>query len=220
MLVVIHGVAPPFVVGIVEIYVGIEIDHARILLVPTIFTPHVDVILPHLGPLPEIGFLLVGVVVQSGGFNKEAVGEHLHVVLETADAGLGVVGTAVALDNLALRGAHRPAEREFGRTVFGIVVEVSGAEGILVLVVDLNHLAAESGQVVVGVINHVVAGHHRLVLDKLDVAVGLDLVQADIPDGGVAKHVGAIVEKGRRAADLAVFPLAGTLEDPGILCTE
>ena len=220
MLVIEHRVAPTLIVGIVEIYIGVKVNNPGILLIPSVFSPHVDVVLPHLGLLAKVSLLLVGVVVQAGCLYKEAVSEHLHVILKAADAGLGVISPAVAFDNLTLIGTHSPSKGEFSRTVFGVIVKITGAQCILVLVVNLNHFAAETGKVIVGIINNIVALDHGLVLYQLDVVVGLDLIHTHVPDSRIAEHICPVVKESGRTANLTILPLARALENTCILRTQ
>ena len=220
VLPVVERVAPTLIVGVAHIDIGIEIDHAAVLGIPAVLAAEVDVTLPHLGLLAKVCLVFVGVVVQAVGLDEEAVGEHLHVVLEAADSGFAIVGAAVALYDFAFGGAHSSAKGEFCGTVFCIIVQITGAEGILVLVVNLHQVAAEAGQIVIGIIDHVVALEHGFFLHQLHVLVGLHLVETNVPDGRIAEHISAVVQESGGTLDLAVLAMAGALEHPGIFCIQ
>ena len=120
------------------------------------------------------------------------------------DLGLGVVGAVVALDQLAVLVAHRAAVLEDGDGVLGVVVQVAGAQGVAVLVLELDHGAPELGQVIVDEVVQLLAGQHRLVLQDADVAEGLDDMDVHVPVGRVADQVRLVVEEARRSDDLPV----------------
>ena len=163
------------------------------------------VVLPGVGAVAEIGRILIRAVHEARCLHEHRVGVHVDVVHEGEFLLLGLVGAVAAFDYLAVLVTHGSAALEDGDGVLGVVVEVAGAEDVLVLVLQLDHRPAELSHILVDDIVGRLAGEGRLVLDQLDVSVGLDDTGVGVPERGVAEEVGVVVEKTGGADDLPVM---------------
>ena len=92
----------------------------------------------------------------------------------------------IALDDLAVLVAQGTAVPEHGHTVLGVIVQVSGTQGVPVLVPKLDQRASELSEVLVDEIVEALAAEHCVVLNDLDVAECVYNILVDIPQGGVA----------------------------------
>ena len=172
-------------------------------VVPAVVGRQHIVVLPHVGGIAEIGGIQVGAVLQAGSLDERGIGIHVHRVVEDEEIGLGVVGTVIALDDLAVLVAHGTAVLEHGHGVLGIVVQVAGAQGVVVLVFQLHQGAPELGQVFIYHILKRFALETGAVLDNLHMPHGVDDVGGHVPEGGVAEQVGVVVEELRGPSHLA-----------------
>ena len=190
-----------------------------VAVVPAVVGAEHLVVLPHIGIVAEIGGGKVASVLQTGGFHERGVQVHVHLVVENEEFGLGVVGAVQALDDLPVFVPHGRPVLENGHGVLGVVVQVAGAQGVLVAVFQLNQAAPELGHIVV---HHVLQGFTaqlRLVLDDAHVADGVDDVGIDIPKGGVAQQVGVVVQEASRADHFPVV-LSVLFDELGALGAE
>ena len=156
---------------------------------------HISVF-PEIYRLLEDGHGLGGPIIQGFGLYEDGVREHVHLVAEAEKAGLGIVGAVDAFYHLPVLVAHGSAILEVGHRIAGIVVQIAGAEGILVLVHKLHHAPAELHQGLVDEVLQVVAGEDGFILNHLHVALGDDLAFLDIPLGRIAYKIGPVMKEG------------------------
>ena len=176
-----------------------EKEELLVAVIPAVIGREHLVVLPHIGTKAKVGGGKVTPVFQAGGLNKGGVQVHVHLVVEYEELGLGVVRAVLAFDYLAVFVPHGRAALENGHRVLGIVVKVSGTEGVLVLVFQLDKVSAEAGHVVVHHILQRGAGEFGAVLDYAHMSDGVDNIGIDVPEGGVAEKVSVVVEELGRA---------------------
>ena len=198
-----EAVGPGFLVRGHQMDAPAEEEQFPSAVVPAVVRREHVVALPHVGPVAEIGRVEVRAVFQAGGLDEDGVGEHVHLVVEDEQAGLGVIGAELALDDLAVLVPHRRPVLENGDGILGVVVQVAGPQGVLVLVFQLDQRSAELGHVLVHDILEGLAGQLGPVLDDADVADGVADVRVDVPEGRVAEQVGVVVEEAGGAHHLA-----------------
>ena len=200
--VVVERIGPCFLVLREQVHVPSEEEQFLVPVVPAVVGGEHVVVLPHVGPIAEIGRIQVAAVFQAGGLHEGGVHVHVHLVVEHEQPGLGVVGTVQTLDDLPVLVPHGRAVLEDGDGVLGIIVQVPRAEGILVLVLELDDAAAELRQVVVHHVLERARSQPGPVLDDLDMPHGVDDVRRDVPQGRIAEEVGIVVQEAGRAHDL------------------
>ena len=203
-LVILEGVAPGLLVPGHHVDILHEGEYLLCMLVPSRLCGEHVVIPPGVGIRAENGYLGACVVVKRIGLDEHRIGVHVDIAQEAELPDLGIVGTLVALDDLAILVPHRRTELEGGETVLCVVVQVMGPEGVLVLVLQLHQGTAELGKVVIDEIVQFVAAQYGPVLDDLDMAVAADYILVDVPDGRVAQELGRIVFEAGIAQRLAV----------------
>ena len=159
--------------------------------------------LPGVGPKPEIGRVLIRMVLQARSLYEHRIGEHIDVVHEREGLQLGIILPEPGLDDLAVLVPHRRPVLEDGDTVPGIVIQILRTEDILVLVLQLDQRPAELREVFIDYILKRLALQGSPVLDYLDMAVCENDIGLDIPEGRVAEEVGIVVEELRRSYDLS-----------------
>ena len=185
-------------------HVAAEEEEFPAAVVPAVVGAQHLIVLPHICGEAEVGGGKVAAVLQARGFHKGGIQVHVHLVVEHEQVGLGVVGAVDALDDLPVLVAHGAAVLEDGDGILGVVVQVAGAEGIVVFVFQLHQGAPEAGHVVV---HHVLQGFTaqlRLVLNNAHVAHRVDNVGIDVPQGGVAQQVSIVVQETGGADHLTV----------------
>ena len=155
------------------------------------------VVPPCVGAGSESGYVRACVVVQIISLHEYRVSVHVDVVRETERLELGIVMAVIALDDLAVFAAHRGAAAEQSHAVLGVVVEVAGAQDVFLFVAELDYPAPELSQVPVDEVVKRLTGKQGLALDELDIALAVDGLGVDVPQGGVADEQGAVVLKGR-----------------------
>ena len=201
---VIQGIGPGLVVLGQEVDVAVEEDQLLVAVIPAVVGGKHVVVLPGVGGIAEIGRVDVGVVFEAGGLDEEGVREHVHVVHELEGLGLGIIGTEAALDDLAVLVPHRGAVLEDGDAVLRIVVEVVGAEDVLILVLQLDNPAAELRKVLIDNIFQGRTAEFGPVLDDLDMPFGENDVGRHVPEGGIAEEVRVVVQETGGTYHLAV----------------
>ena len=216
---VVQGIRPGFLVFREQVDVFAEHEQLPAAVVPAVVGAEHLVVLPHVGGVAEVGGGKVAAVFQAGGFHERGVHVHVHLVVEHEQVCLGVVGAVEALDYLSVLVTHGRAILENGYGVLGVVVQVAGAQRVVLLVFQLHQRAAELGHVLVHDILQGFAGEPCLVLDNAHVSHGIDDVGAHVPKGRVAEEVGLVVEKLGGAHHLAVV-LAVLLQQLGALGTD
>ena len=165
-------------------------------LVPAAVGGEHIVVLPEIYPLRETGPAGARFVVDAAAADEDGIREHIHVVAEFEQAALGIIGAVGALDDLPVLVFHRTAAGEEGQGIPGIVVEIVGAEGVVVLVLELHQRSAGLDEVVVDDVVHLVGGEYGPLLHDAHVAPGVDDAGIHVPEGGVADEVGVVVEEG------------------------
>ena len=205
---VVQRVGPGFLVLREQVHVPPEEEQLVLAVIPAVVGGEHVVVLPHVRPVAEVRGVEVAAVLQAGSLHEGGVHVHVHLVIEDEQAGLRVVRAVQALDDLPVLVPHGRAVLEDGDGVLGVVVQVTGAQGVLVLVLQLDEAAAELREVVV---HHVLQGagaQAGAVLDDLDVADGVDDVRRHVPQGRVAQEIGVVVQEAGRARHLAeAFPV-------------
>ena len=195
--------------------VGKEEQFPRPVVPAGVGRKHV-VFFPGIGPAAEGGETPVGIVGQAGRLDEDRVGEHVDIVRESEQLDLRVIGTRLALNDLAILVLHGATALEHGDAVPGVVIQVTGAEHVVVLVFQLDECPAEFSQVPVDIISKVVTRQDGLVLEDLDMANGLDQLLVNPPVSGVADQIGIVVQETGRAGDPPVIH-AVPLDQHGIL---
>ena len=178
-------------------HVHLPAEEVQLLLAvvpPVVGTEHL-VVLPHVRPVAEVGGGKVAAVLQTGRLHEGGVHVHIHLVVEHEQMGLGVVGAVQTFDNLSVLVPHGGAVLENGHGVAGVVIQVTGAQDVVVLVLQLDQVAAETGHIFVYHILQGFTGEGGLVLDNTNVPRGVDDVGTHVPQGGIAKEVGVVVEE-------------------------
>ena len=200
---IVEGVAPDFLVFREGMHLAAEEEQLAGAVVPAVVGAQHLLVLPHVRAVAKIGGGKVAAVFQAGSLDEGGVQVHVHLVVEHEEVGLGVIGSVEAFDNLAVLVPHGAAAGENGHGVLGVVVQVTGAEGVVVRVFQLHQVSAELGHVVV---HHVLQGVGRqlgVLLDNLHMAGGVDNVGLDIPEGRVAEEIGVVVQEFGGAHHLA-----------------
>ena len=154
------------------------------------------VILPEIYLLREYGAALPRLIVDKVALDEDGVGEHVHVVPELEEALLGVVGAVRTLDYLPVLILHGRPAREECEGVLGVVVQEVGAEGVVVLILQLHQRTASLNQVVVNDIVHLVGGEDGAFLHHPHVPPGIDHSRIHVPEGSVADEICIVVEEG------------------------
>ena len=185
-------------------------------VVPAVVGAEHFVLLPHIRSKAEVGGGKVTPVLQAGGFHEGGVHIHVHLVVEHKQAGLGIIGAVQALYHLPVLVPHGCTVLEHGHGVLGVVVQVAGAQGVLLLVFQLHQVTAELGHVLVHHVLQGFTGKLGLVLDDTHVPHGVYDVGAHVPQGGVAKQIGIVMEELGRAHHFAEF-LAVLFDELGAL---
>ena len=180
-----------------------EEEKLRLAVVPAVVGAQHIIVLPHVGPEAEVGGGDVGAVLQARGFDERGVHVHVHLVVENEEVLLGIVGSEKALDHLSVLVPHGRTVLENRHGILGVVIQVAGAEGIVVAVLELHQVSAEAGHVFVHHILQRGAGELGAVLDDAHVAHRVDDVGVDVPQGRVAEEVSVVVEEFGRAQHLA-----------------
>ena len=139
------------------------------------------VVFPEVDVGVESGFFEVGAVVQRFGLDEDGVSEHIDLVGECEETGLGVVGAVDALDNLAVFVFHSGSAGKDCNTVLGVVVEVAGTQDVVFFVYQLDYAAPEFCEVLVHEVVESLAGEHGSFLHQLDVADCIDDVVGYAP---------------------------------------
>ena len=180
---------------------------------PGVGAQHV-LILPCNRAEAESGEIGIGVIFKLLSLHENRVRVHVDSTGESEGADLGVVGAVLAFDDLSVLVLHRSTAPECRHTVLGVVVEVSGAESILLLVLKLDQGTAELGQILIDEIIELVAAQNGLVLDDADIAECLYEIGVDIPDCSIAdQESGIVVEAGiSKSLPVAVARLLDLLE--------
>ena len=155
------------------------------------------VVLPEIYPFREDGAAVLRLVVDAAAADEDGVGEHVHVGLELEIPQLGIVGTVRTLDDLPVLVFHRSAAGEVCQGVPGVIVEIVGAEGVVVFVFQLHQSTAGLDEIVVDHVVHLVRGEDGALLHHADVAPGVDYLGIHVPEGRIADKVGVVVEEGR-----------------------
>ena len=140
--------------------------------------------------------------------HENGIHVHIHAADELERLDLGIVCSVRAFYDLPVLVPHRGSVLEYGHGVLGIVVQVSGPERVVVLVLQLHHASAELRPVLVHEVIQFVTAKDGLVLEDLYVAVRIDQGCVHVPDGGVAYKVCVIVKESGGAEDFAdLLPL-------------
>ena len=184
--VIYQGVSPCLLVLGKNMHVPEERELFQSPLVKTGLRRKHVVVPPCVGAGSESGYVRACVVVQIISLHKYRVSVHVDVVRETERLELGIVMAVIALDDLAVLVAQGTAVPEHGHTVLGVIVQVSGTQGVPVLVPKLDQRASELSEVLVDEIVEALAAEHCVVLNDLDVAESVYNILVDIPQGGVA----------------------------------
>ena len=180
-----------------------EEEQFLVTVVPPVVGGEHVVVLPHVRPVAEVCGVDVATVLQARCLHEGGVHIHVHLVVEDEQAGLRVIRTVQAFDNLPVLVAHGRAVLEDGDGVLGVVVQVAGAEGVFVLVFQLYESAAELREVVVHHVLQRAGTQPGAVLDDLDMADGVDDVRRHVPQGGIAQEVGVVVQETGGTCDFA-----------------
>ena len=93
--------------------------------------------------------------------------------------------------------------------VLCVIVQISGPERIMILVLQLNQCTSELCEVIIYDISKLLAGEYCLFLKDADISPCFDNPGLYIPEGCVTKEISVIVKKSRRSHHLSV---AGTLD--------
>ena len=201
----IEGVGPDFLVlGHAMDPVPEEEQFARPVIPAGVRRKHV-VFFPGIGRDAERGETAVRVIGQAARLDEDRVREHVDLVREREQLDLGVVRAGLALDNLPVLVLHGAAVLEDGHAVAGVVVQETGTEHVMVLVLQLHERTPELREVAVDEIRQVVAGQDRLLLEDPDIADGFDLLPVHVPVGRVADQVGVVMQETGRARDFPVI---------------
>ena len=206
--VVVERVAPGLLVlaGCVDLVR--EEEGLALAVVPAAAGGKHVVVLPEVYVGVEGGSFEVRAVLQGRGLDEHGIRVHVHVALEGEQAGLGVVGAVLAFDDLAFFVLHRRSLGEHGHTVFGVVVQVAGAEGVVFLVHQLDHASAEFCEVAVHEVIQGLAGQDCSFLHQPYVALRIDYIVSNPPKGCVANQICVVVKEGgvhRLAEGFVVF---------------
>ena len=203
-LVVLERVGPCLLVLGHDMDLPVEEEHlVRTVVPPGACRKHAAAP-PDIGTRTEDGDVGLGVELQVVGLDEHRIGVHVDVSDEAEGRGLRIVGSEVALDDLAVLVAEGSPVAEDGDAVLGVVVQVLRPQGVLVLVLELHDAAPELCKVVIDEIVQLVTGQDCPVLDDADVSYGLDDVGVDIPQGSVAEQLGRVVLETGIAAGLPV----------------
>ena len=159
---------------------------------------------PDIDPVVEFGQALVAVIGQVLGLDEDRIRKHVDVAVKVENLGFGIVGPVPAFDQLAVFVAHRAPALEDGDGVFGVVIQIAGAQGVEIFVLQLDHGAPELGQVVVDVVVQFLAAEYGFVLKDADMAESLYDVDVHVPIGRVTDQIGLVVKESRRTDDFAV----------------
>ena len=165
-------------------------------LVPSAVGRKHVVVLPEIYLLREHRAAISGFIVDAVAFDEDGVREHVHIVLELEESLLGIVGAVRTLDYLPVLVLHGRPAREECEGVLGIVVQEVGAEGVVVLVLQLHQCSARLDEVFVDDVVHLVGGEDGALLHHPHVAPGIDNPGIHVPEGRVADEVGVVVEEG------------------------
>ena len=178
-------------------YVPVEEEGFLQALVPAPVRRQHVVVLPEIYLLGEGRLAGTGFVVDAAAADEDGIREHVHVVPELEQAPLGIVGTVDTLDDLPVLVFHGGATGKEGQGVFGVIVEIMGAEGVAVLVFKLHEGSAGLDQIVVDHVIHLVGREDGALLHDAHVAPGVDYAGIHIPEGRIADEVGVVVKEGR-----------------------
>ncbi len=199
----VQRVAPALLCVVHHVHVVPEEEHLPVTVVPPGLRREHALVLPRVGGPPESGQADVGFVLEVGCLHEDGVREHVHVIRECEELDLGVIGSLDALDELPVLVPHGSTVVEDGHAVLRVVVEVGCSQNVVVGVLQLHQDAAELGQVIVDVVDHLVARQDGPLLDDAHIAHRVDHLRVDVPQRGVAEHVGVVVHEFRRSDDLA-----------------
>ena len=204
LLVVVQLVGPGIVALVEQEHVVGELHHPGRAVVPARIGPQEALVAPDIGVPPEMGPFLVVEIPQILRLDLERVHVELHASLESKEPLLRIVRAVAALDHVAVLVLERAPELEPGHAVLGVVGQALGAQRVAVLVEEFHQRTAEQGPVLIDPVEHLLALEHRLVLDELHVAIGLDEAAVHVPGRGVAQQVGVVVEETGMALHQAV----------------
>ena len=148
----------------------------------------------HIIPSPGIGsgsehsHRSLSVVVKGIRLDEHRIGVHVDIFVKPEKLDLGVVTTHVTLDYLAILVPERATIPENGHTIFCVVVQVGGPEGILLLILKLDQRSAELSQAAADVIIEFVTRQGSVILKNAHMTDGLDNLPVNIPVGSVAEQ--------------------------------
>ena len=185
-------------------------EHVELLLavVPAVVGAKHFVILPHVRSIAEPGCGKVTAVLQAGCLDERGVHVHVHLVIEHKQLCLGVIGAVKALNYLTVLVTHGAAVLENSHGVLGVVIQVFGAERVLILVYQLHKVSAETRKVLVHNILQGVAGKGGAVLDNAHVPHCVNDIGVNVPICGVAEEISIVMEELCRPRHLSVtFPV-------------
>ena len=200
----IKCVAPAFLVLGHHMDLVSEEEHLSASVIPaSVGRKHV-LVLPHVCCRTECCEIEVRLINERPRLHEDGIGEHVHVIGECEGLYLGIICSVAAFDYLTVLVTHCTAFLEHGDRVFGIIVQMSGPQCIMILVSKLDNGTSEFGEVHIDEISKLVTGKDSLLLENANIAPCLDDLGLDIPQSRVAEQICAVMEKSCRTYDLSV----------------
>ena len=200
----IQGVAPRFLGIGHQMHLPAEKEKFAAAVIPPVLGRKHVVLFPGIGPGPESGQGRFRLVFQGIGLDEDGVSEHIDVSREIECLYFRIIRTRLTFYDLSVLVPHGTSAEKDGDTVFRIVIQELGAQSIPVLVLKLDHVSAELGQVGIDVVFHLLAVQLGLVLDDLHVPDGIYHSGIHIPECGVAEKIGVVVKESGRTHYLPV----------------
>ena len=204
VLVVIDFIGPGVIIRVEHEHVVVVVKDLVLAVIPAAVGPQETLVPPGVGVLSEVGFLLFGEIAERLGLDLDRVHIDFHALFEGEESFLAVIGPSAALDDIAVLVLECAAVLEDGHAVLGVVYQFRGAQRVAVLVEEFHQRAAELRLAVIDPVEHLLALEHRVVLDDLHVAVGLDELGVHVPGSGVTQQIGVVVQEAGVPLDQAV----------------
>ena len=200
----IQGIAPCFLRIGHKMHLSGEKEKLAPAVVPSLLRRKHIVLFPGIGPGPEGGQGHLGLISEGIGLDEDGIGEHIDIRREIEGLDLRIICSRLAFDDLPVLVAHRAASEKDGHTVFRVVIQEFGSQGIVVLVLKLDHIAPELGQVGIDVVFHLFALELRLVLNDLHIPDGVYHPGIHVPQSRIADKICVVVKKSGRPDYLTV----------------
>ena len=192
----IQGVAPNLLICGKAVHVPLEEKQLLITVVPSAACGKHIAVLPKIHVCNKFHPVLLTVIYQVAGLNKNGVREHIYLIAEGKELGGGIVCAFAAFNDLTVLVTHRAAVAEHSNTVLCVVVEVPRPEKIVLLVAQLNDAATELGKVFVNQVIELITCQNRFILNKLHVSPTVYDFCIDTPNRGITDEIGSIMQEG------------------------